>query len=146
MSEPELSNQELLYLAGTESVVSEQTRGNTFSKLLQVACTCKDWADFDSQLAQVEKKIKKDFSLKRMPNPWTSASSVIRTCMSKGISLKNDEGKFFGKSDLQKKIKETKAKEKFNVANYCLKLKQQLLNEVPKHEYLRTAETLKSIL
>jgi hypothetical protein len=97
-----------LYVAATESLVSESSATSTFEKMIAVAFTHSSGETFTKELRETEKQIKKDFEISSMPGPWRSAKSVIQTALKMGIGLVDDNGGFYGKTHLQNKIKEMK--------------------------------------
>lgn len=107
-----------LYEAGKESIVSNETAASTFEKIAQVGFVSSK-VDFLELMKAAEKTIKAEFELKKMPNPWRSAKSVVWTCLTEHIMLQGEDGKMFGKTALQQKIREKKTKSAMTFEQYC---------------------------
>lgn len=112
-----------LYKAGQESIVAEATSNSTFEKIAKVGTRYIGTVEqFYKELQYAETAIKKDFELKKMPNPWRSAKSVITTCLHMGIPLHDDNGDIFGKTALQTAIKAKRSAKSETLASYSSKL------------------------
>jgi len=94
-----------LYAAATNALASEASAINTFEKIVSFAMSCLDVSDFKTQLYDVEKVIKEEYSLTSMPSPWRSAKSVCLSAFSFGISFLNENSVPKGKTRLQAEIK-----------------------------------------
>lgn len=97
-----------LYETALDSLVSEKTSENTFSKMLVVA-TYTDRAELVATLKKVEQRVKEEYGVTSMPSPWRSAKSVVIQAMSMHIPLeiRNESGGigFKGKTLLQNDIR-----------------------------------------
>ena len=99
----------LLYEAATNSLASDASSDNCWTKMVQASFPhsgCKE--TFKQELKDVEKTIKDEYKLTSMPSPWRSAKSVVMATMSKDIKLVDDNGNILGKTFIQNKIKDTK--------------------------------------
>lgn len=94
-----------LYSAATNALASEASSENTFSKIATSSLLYTSTDDFRRELTVVEKTIKSEFGLTKMPSPWRSAKSVILSCLDFGITLLDDNGNVKGKTLLQSEIK-----------------------------------------
>jgi hypothetical protein len=121
-----------LYVAATESLVSESSATSTFEKMIAVAFTHSSGETFSKELRETEKQIKKDFEISSMPGPWRSAKSVIQTALKMGIGLVDDNGGFYGKTHLQNTIKALKTDVKEPLTNEAYATKVcSLLSSIP---------------
>ena len=121
-----------LYTAATESLVSDASATSTFEKMITVAYTHSTVDTFIKDVKETEVSIKKDFDISFMPGPWRSAKSVVIGAMKLNLPLIDTNGLYFGKTNLQMKIKELKASPEIvmDVDFYSLKI-IQALNKVP---------------
>jgi hypothetical protein len=125
---------QLLYDAGKESIVAEETEASTYEKILKVAYE-KPIEELIKMFKEAEKKIKAEFSLKSMPNPWRSAKSVVLNAMAKGMPLKDGNGNFKGKSRLQTDLKILASVASPTIEEYVKSIIMML--ESPKHGFLQ---------
>jgi hypothetical protein len=121
-----------LYVAATESLVSDQAGNSTFEKMLRVAYTHAGVETFVKEVKETELKIKKDFEITSMPGPWRSAKSVVCGAMKLNISLIDSNGQCYGKTFLQNKIKEMKDKPEVTLDEYVQKIINSLIS-TPSH-------------
>ena len=121
-----------LYTAATESLVSDASATSTFEKMITVAYTHSTVDTFIKDVKEPEVSIKKDFDISSMPGPWRSAKSVVIGAMKLNLPLIDTNGLYFGKTNLQMKIKELKASPEIvmDVDFYSTKI-IQALNKVP---------------
>ena len=121
-----------LYTAATESLVSDASATSTFEKMITVAYTHSTVDTFIKDVKETEVSIKKDFDISFMPGPWRSAKSVVIGAMKLNLPLIDTNGLYFGKTNLQMKIKELKASPEIvmDVDFYSTKI-IQALNKVP---------------
>jgi hypothetical protein len=96
-------------------VQGEKKQGSGYGKLIEFASTLtnsvEDTKQLDvlkSTLETAEGEYKKGMKAERMPAAYRSAKSVIVTAVSMSISLIDEEGKYKGKTQLEKEIKEGK--------------------------------------
>lgn len=93
----------------------EKKQGNGYGKLIQFAAECINGIE-DTKKAEVlkntlqaaEGEYKIGMKVERMPAAYRSAKSVIVTAVSMSICLTDAEGKYKGKTELEKEIKEAK--------------------------------------
>ena len=119
-----------LYAAATESLVSDASATSTFDKVITVAYTHSTVETFIKEVKETEVEIKKDFEISSMPGPWRSAKSVVIGAMKLNIPLIDTNGLYFGKTNLQMKIKELKASHEevvMDVEYYSTKIIQALI-------------------
>ena len=118
-----------LYTAATESLVSDASATSTFEKMITVAYTHSTIDTFIKDVKETEVSIKKDFDISYMPGPWRSAKSVVIGAMKLNIPLIDTNGLYFGKTNLQMKIKELKASPEvvMDVEYYSTKIIQALV-------------------
>ena len=95
----------LLYDAATNSLASEASGDNCWTKMATASFGFTDSKEFAKELKAVEKLIKTEYKLKSMPNPWRSAKSVVLGAMQNLIQLTDSNGEILGKSTIQTKIK-----------------------------------------
>ena len=114
-----------LISAAQDSLVSDTTGTSTFEKMLLVACDLLP-SMFESEIRDVEKQFKQDFELTYMPNPWRSAKSVISTCLKANIELKDDNDSPYGKTFLQRKIKELREHEELTTEMYVVRIMKMI--------------------
>ena len=96
-------------------VAGEKKASNAFGKLIEfadvVTCAIEDSKRLDvlkNTTKAGEDEFKKANKEMRMPAAYRSAKSVIVTAVSLSIALKNEDGKYKGKTELEKEIKEGK--------------------------------------
>lgn len=96
-------------------VQGEKKQGNGYGKLISFAFelthSIEDTTKVDvlkSTLQTAEESYKATNKVERMPAAYRSAKSVIVTAVSMSISLVDAEGKYKGKTELEKEIKEGK--------------------------------------
>lgn len=96
-------------------IAGEKKASNAFGKLIEFAdtatCSIEDAKRADvlkSAIKSGETAYKTGMKVESMPGAYRSAKSVITVAVSMGISLKNAEGKYKGKTELEKEIKEGK--------------------------------------
>jgi hypothetical protein len=96
-------------------VAGEKKASNAFGKLIQFAdeltASIEDAKKADvlkSATKEGEQAYKTGMKVESMPAAYRSAKSVITVAVSMNISLKNAEGKYKGKTELEKEIKEGK--------------------------------------
>ena len=119
-----------LYEAATEAIVSEASSTSTFEKIVTAGYVIGNHHEFNNELIETEKVIKKEFELKTMPGPWRSAKSVVLTALKLGIKLTDDNGVFLGKTALQQCIKNMKDKKEESTSSFIIKI-TNLINNVP---------------
>lgn len=103
----------VLYEAATNSLVSEASGNNTWTKMVLAAqdgvMKGETVSAFKADLKAVEKLIKKEHVLSHMPSNWRSAKSlVLRALVTEGISLFTDNGEVKGKVAVQNDLKTAK--------------------------------------
>jgi hypothetical protein len=96
-------------------VAGEKKASNAFGKLIEfadvVTCAIEDSKRLDvlkSMTKTGEDEFKKASKEMHMPAAYRSAKSVITTAVALSIALKNADGKYKGKTELEKEIKEGK--------------------------------------
>lgn len=99
-----------LYTAATESLVADATNNSCFGKFVEAGFAASTLDEFKIQVKNTEQEIKRDFSLKSMPNPWRSAKSVVFNAMELRIPLMDENGNPRGKTNLQVAIAAEKTK------------------------------------
>lgn len=117
-----------LYEAGLQSLASEASANNTYEKIATTALGYKTSGDFLEEMNRVETKIKSEFSLTKMPNPWRSAKSILSTCLEFNLAITDDNGSILGKSALQAKIRDVKSSGKTTHYEVAHKAAMSLVN------------------
>ena len=98
----------LLYDAATNSLASDVSSDNCWTKMVTAGLTVDDAKFFSKDIKAVEDLIKKEYGLKSMPSPWRSAKSVVLTAMAALIKLTDENGNIKGKSAIQALLKANK--------------------------------------
>lgn len=102
-------HESLLYEAATNSLASDASSENTWTKMVQASFPYGNaWQDFKKEIKEVELQIKKEYALTKMPSPWRSAKSVVISAMKTDIALQNTNGTVVGKTSVQHALKEFK--------------------------------------
>ena len=99
-----------LYEAATNSLAAEASSDNTWKKMVMTALTFAEVDAFKVELAAVEARIKEEYDLTFMPNPWRSAKSVVLNAMTHGLNLLDSNAEPKGKTAVQMELKELVAK------------------------------------
>ena len=94
-----------LYEAATNSLASDASSDNTWSKMVTASMVYTDVNVFKHELRKVERLIKSEYKLKSMPTAWRSAKSVVLGALDKGIKLTDENGLILGKSAMQLLLK-----------------------------------------
>jgi len=119
----------LLYDAATNSLASEASGDNCWTKMATASFGFTDSKEFAKELKAVEKLIKTEYKLKSMPNPWRSAKSVVLGAMQHLIQLTDSNGEILGKSTIQTKIKMAKELVELDNLKRCI----SACNSIRKH-------------
>ena len=119
----------LLYDAATNSLASEASNDNCWTKMATASFGFTDSKEFAKELKAVEKLIKTEYKLKSMPNPWRSAKSIVLGAMQNLIQLTDSNGTILGKSTIQTKIKMAKELVELDGLKRCI----SACNSIRKH-------------
>lgn len=95
----------LLYDAATNSLASDASSDNCWTKMVTASFAAGGHKEFQKELKDVEKLIKTEYKINAMPGPWRSAKSVVLSALEKGIVLTGANGEILGKSSIQSKLK-----------------------------------------
>ena len=90
----------LLYEAATNSLASDASANNCWSKMVE----CSKEPKFVINLKDIERQIKEEYKLTTMPNAWRSAKSVVLGALAQGVSLIDENGNIIGKTEIQNKL------------------------------------------
>lgn len=111
-----------LYDAAVNFLVSEKTGADAWAKVAEFVATHRTESRVTDENAErewlrnlkleftiVERQVKKDFDVPRLPGAWRSAKSTAINGALHGLALLDDEGKAKPKTDVSKLIKGLKA-------------------------------------
>ena len=140
-----------LYEAATNSLASDASRDNCWSAMVKASLDI-SVDQFRNELLITEKDIKEQYKLKKMPDAWRSAKSVVLGALTRAISLVNENKEIYGKTDIQAKIKEFDYKDLFKSKSdlaVCLDFVKRMSvywNKLSTSEKTIVTETMNKVL
>ena len=103
-------SEEILYTAAKNSLAADASTENCWSLLVRDSKELRGsiYKDTKEAIIAMEFRIKEEYKMEVMPNAWRSAKSVLLGALKLGLPLEDENGVFFGKSAMQRLIREAK--------------------------------------
>ena len=116
-----MSDMSLLYEAATNSLASDASSNNCWTKMVERSVAYSSWKDFKDEAKATEDRIKSEYDLTSMPSPWRSAKSVVMSALKADIALFDENGQPKGKSFIQQELKDLKPTDVKDLFAECFK-------------------------
>ena len=117
-----MSDMSLLYEAATNSLASDASSNNCWTKMVERSLAYSSWKDFKDEAKAIEDQIKSEYDLTSMPSSWRSAKSVVMSALRNSIALFDENGQPKGKSSVQQALRDITPTKVEGVYDKCFRV------------------------